>query len=1166
MSGFVHLHLHSEYSLLDGACRINDILKKAKELGQASVAITDHGVMYGCVDFYNAAKEAGIKPIIGCEVYVAPRTMYDKEHRFDSDNNHLVLLVKNKKGYENLLKIVSKAFIEGFYIKPRTDMNELRAHSEGLIALSACLAGAVPQRILADDIDGARKLAAEYKEIFGEDYYLELQNHGINEQLAVNRELEKISRELDIPLVATNDVHYINKEDAYMQNVLMCVQTAKTIDDENAMAFPTEEFYMKSEDEMRQLFGRYENAIENTVKIADKCNFDFEFGNFHLPKYQLPDDREAYEYLCEQVKIGFDKRFPNASDELVERMQYELTTIRDMGYVDYFLIVWDFVKFAKDRDIPVGPGRGSAAGSIVSYCLGITDINPIKYNLIFERFLNPERITMPDIDIDFCTERRQEVIDYVVSKYGRNKVAQIVTFGTFAAKGAIRDVGRVLNVPYGDVDRIAKLVPNDYAVRHKTLMDAVKEISELGQLYQNDPAVHNLIDTAAKIEGMPRHSSIHAAGIVITGEDVDCYVPLQKSDELAITQYTMTTLERLGLLKMDFLALRNLTVIKYAENIINHGSADIGGKGEFRVEEQSFDDPEVYKMLSEGNTSGVFQLESNGMRQMLCEMKPTCFEDIIAAISLYRPGPMDSIPTYIANMHYPERVNYATPLLEPILNMTYGCIVYQEQVMQIFRELAGYSFGKADLVRRAMSKKKADVLEKERHAFIYGKEGENCGCVANGIDEKTATKLFDDMASFASYAFNKSHAAAYAAVAYRTAYLKCRYPCEYMAALLTSVIGNTDKVVEYIAECNNIGIKILPPDVNKSFIGFSVSENAIRFGLVAIKSIGFGVIEELVKERNHDGEFLSFEDFLKRMDNTTINKKAVQMLINAGALDSLGLKRSQMLQTYETMMDSIAEIGGKTIEGQMDMFGQYAESNVFSQVYPDIPELPKLELLRAERDAVGLYVSGHPLSEYDEEIKNIAPVSIRKIIDSFKEDGENIVKDNDTVVITAVVTSFKLKHTKNNSVMAFVGLDDGTASLEMIVFAKTLEKFRGVLTENNVIVAEVRVSAREDEPVKAVLGSACNIKDYKTETKVKPATLTAGRKLYIKVPDMESDKLKKALNICRVFDGPVPLIVYTEDDRKYHQAARGLWVEPCHVLLRELKGILGEKNVVEKSD
>ncbi len=1160
--GFVHLHLHTEYSLLDGACRIKDIPARAEELGQTAVAITDHGVMYGAVDFYKACKAVGIKPIIGCEVYLAPRTMADKQHQFDSANYHLVLLAKNEVGYHNLIKIVSSAFVDGFYIKPRTDMATLRKYSEGIIALSACLAGKIPQCLLQDDYESAKKTALEFLDIFGEDFYLELQNHGIKEQMYVNKGILRLGKELGIPFVATNDAHYLKKEHAYAQKVLMCIQTAKTIDDDSAMEFPTDEFYMKSEEEMRELFGSVEGAIENTQKIADLCNYDFEFGKFHLPKYAVPEGKTAYEYLRELSYKGFEERYgENADASLKERLDYELETINTMGYVDYFLIVWDFINFAISRDIPVGPGRGSAAGSIVSYCLRITDLDPIKHSLIFERFLNPERVTMPDIDIDFCTERRQEVIDYVVSKYGKSHVAQIVTFGTMKARQAIHDVGRVLNLPLSTVNAAAKLVPGN--VLGITLKEALESSPELRKMYENDSAIKGLVDTAMLLEGMPRHSSIHAAGVVITEGDVDNFVPLQRSDEMAVTQYVMTTLEELGLLKMDFLALRNLTVIKYAENIINKTNPD------FAVANQTLEDKAVYDMLAAGHTSGVFQLESQGMRAMLTEMQPTCFEDIIAAISLYRPGPMDSIPTYVNNMHHPEAVSYAHPKLKEILSMTYGCIVYQEQVMQIFREIAGYSFGRADVVRRAMSKKKADVMIKERKTFIEG-------AISNGMSEHDASKLFDDMASFASYAFNKSHAAAYAVVAYRTAYLKCHYPCEYMAALISSVIGNVDKMVGYILECGKIDIDVLPPNINKSLSEFTVENGAIRFGMVAIKNIGYGVIDEIVAERELNGNFESFEDFINRMADKPINKKAVQMLITSGAFDGLGLHRSQMLQAYESMMDSLAEKTRSNVVGQFDLFSMDSakDDEALRTVFPNIPELTQIEKLKYEKEALGIYISGHPLTQYGYILENM---STTKIATLFPDDETVDMMDFDgkEIVVAGVLSGIKQRRTKNNTMMGVCRIEDETAGVELVLFSKALENFRKHLTEDNVVVVKARISVRDEKNISLSLNGIAPI-DSQEALKMSPrrsaarATVTekpapqvpVQKKLYVKVPSLQSADYEKVSKILKVFDGETPLVIYCGDTKKYMQTKSSSWVDACDILINELKCILGENNVV----
>ncbi|MDP4109916.1 MAG: DNA polymerase III subunit alpha, partial [Bacillota bacterium] len=957
MQDFIHLHLHTEYSLLDGACRIDSLMDRLLSVGQNACAITDHGVMYGAIDFYKAAKKKGIKPIIGCEVYVAQRGRFDKTHEFDAESNHLVLLCETNEGYKNLIYLVSAGFTEGFYIKPRIDLELLRQHSKGLIALSACIAGAVPSLILKGRYDAAKELSLSYLEIFGKgNYFLELQDHGIPEQKEVNSALIRISAETGIPLVATNDCHYLTREDARIQDVLLCIQTNRVITDEDRMRFQTDEFFVKSGDEMAALFKNNGEAIENTLKIAERCNVEFEFGKYHLPAFKVPDNKDAFSYLKELCLLGLRKRYPEADESIRQRLFYELDMIRSMGFVDYFLIVGDFISFAKRSGIPVGPGRGSAAGSMVSYCLEITDIDPIKFSLYFERFLNPERISMPDIDIDFCYIRRQEVINYVIEKYGHDKVAQIVTFGTMAARNAIRDVGRALDIPYAQVDAVAKMVPFEL---HVTLDRALTVSPQLKELYDSDETIKNLIDTAIKLEGMPRHASTHAAGVVITKSPVYEFVPLSKNDESVVTQYTMTALEELGLLKMDFLGLRNLTVMQDASDMVCRKEPG------FSLEEISDDDGETFKMLADGKTSGVFQLESAGMTSVVTGMGAQSIEDITAVVALYRPGPMQYIPKYIAGKKNPGQVTYKHPKLREILSVTYGCMVYQEQVMEVFRKLAGYSLGKADMVRRAMSKKKFEALIKERENFIFGNEKEGiAGAVANGVDKNTAEAIFDEIMDFANYAFNKAHAACYAVIAYRTAYLKCHYPREYMAALLTSVLDFTPKIQAYIAECRDMGITVLPPDINESDADFTVYGENIRFGLAAVKNIGRSFILKLMEERNQKGPFLSLQDFCERMAEYDINRRTVESLIRCGAFDSTGARRSQLMNVYDRVIDSVGNARRQNVEGQMDLFGS-AENSSLNQIdLPDIKEFSQRELLAMEKASTGLFLSGHPMTEY----------------------------------------------------------------------------------------------------------------------------------------------------------------------------------------------------------
>ena len=1001
--GFVHLHVHTEYSLLDGACRIRDLPKLVKELGQTACAITDHGVMYGAVDFYRACKAEGIHPIIGCEVYVARRTRFDKQHEFDAESRHLVLLCKNETGYRNLSYMVSQAYIEGFYIKPRIDMELLRAHSDGLIALSACLAGEIPKRLMNGDYNGAKAYALEMRGIFGEDFYLELQDHGIAEQTEVNRGLLRLHNETGIPLVCTNDAHYLRKEDAENHDVLLCIQTGKTVDDENRMRYEPRNFYIRSTEEMETLFAGYPDAVANTEKIAEKCQLEFTFGKYHLPEFKLPEGYDSPTYLRKLCDEGFARRYGQAKPEYRKQLDYELDMIEKMGFTDYFLIVSDFVRYAKSRGIPVGPGRGSAAGSMVSYCLEITDIDPMKYDLYFERFLNPERVSMPDIDMDFGDTRRGEVVEYVRKKYGDDHVAQIVTFGTMAARAAIRDVGRALNMTYAEVDVVAKLVPAGPGALHITLQEALKLSKQLADMYREEPKVKKLIDTAMALEGMPRHASTHAAGVVITKLPVYEYVPLARNDDAVVCQYVMTTLEELGLLKMDFLGLRNLTVLDDAVKMVQQREP------EFALSKIPDDDAETYDMISRGQTAGVFQIESTGMTGVCVGLKPQSIEDITAVIALYRPGPMESIPRFIACKHDPKLVTYKHPRLVPILSVTYGCIVYQEQVIRIFQELGGFSLGQADMVRRAISKKKAKEIEKERQAFVYGDAERGIkGCIANGIDEKTAQAIYDEIYDFANYAFNKAHAVSYAVVAYQTAYFKCHYTKEYMAALLTSVLDNSDKVAGYIGECRDCGIALLPPDVNRSSDRFTVEPGGIRFGLVAIKNIGRGFIQSVVREREQGGSFTSLQDFCDRMyDCGDMNKRAVENLIRSGAFDSMGARRSQLLAVYEKVLDGIGNVRRRNVEGQIDFFGMSAaNSTVETVVMPDIPEFTATERMHMEKETTGLYLSGHPMVGYRAAARSSGAVTLNEILeDVSSEEGPTRFADGMPVTVAGIVAS-----------------------------------------------------------------------------------------------------------------------------------------------------------------
>ena len=1161
MSKFVHLHVHSEYSLLDGACRIKDMIKRAKELDQPAIAITDHGCMYGVMDFYKTAKSEGIKPIIGCEVYVAKRSRFDKVREYDSEIYHLVLLCKNNVGYQNLIKMVSQSFIEGFYNKPRIDEELLREHSEGLIALSACLAGAIPRAINRNDYESAKEIALNYQEIFGKDnFYLELQNHGIAEEIRILPMLSRLSKETGIPMVATNDCHYITQEDSRMHEVLLCIQTNHTVEDDDKMDFGTDQVYIKSEEEMHQLFDEYEGAIENTTKIAERCNVEFEFGKTKLPHFDVPNNKDHYKYFKEQCYNGLYRNYgENPDKSLVDRLEYELSTIKKMGYVDYYLIVHDFVRYAKSVDIAVGPGRGSGAGSLAAYCIGITGIDPIKYNLLFERFLNPERVSMPDFDIDFCYVRRQEVIDYVIRKYGADHVAQIITFGTMAARGAIRDVGRALAIPYAEVDSVAKLVPMELGM---TIEKAMSSSADLRKKYEENPKLKELIDMAKKLEGMPRHASTHAAGVVITEKPVSEYVPLAKNDEAVVTQFTMTTLEELGLLKMDFLGLRTLTVIKDTEKMINKVEP------EFKIENIDLRDNEVFNMMSKGLTQGVFQYESVGMKNVLMQLKPDSIEDLIAVISLYRPGPMSSIPQYIENRHHPDKIKYKHPLLSDILDVTYGCIVYQEQVMQIFRKLAGFSLGRADIVRRAMSKKKKDVMEREHQIFIHGlvdEEGkvEVEGCIRRGISEEVASSIYSEMESFASYAFNKSHAAAYAVISYQTAYLKCKYPKEYMASLITSVLDNINKVVEYIEECKNLKIEVLPPSINESEDIFTVSGTDIRFGLLAIKSLGKAPLEKILKERKN-GKFKSLYDFCKRMYSKDIQKKAVENLIKGGAFDNMGANRRQMIKVLDNIFESLHTERKNNLEGQIGFFDTMNKEEEMSIEIPNLEEFPQEELLKMEKEITGLYLSGHPLKEFSKLIMSGNYAKIGDIISIPKEESPKY-KDGDRVKILAIISDVKLKTSKNNNTFAYVSIEDMYGAMEMMVFSSVLEKSSFLLMAGNIVEIHARISVREDEETKLIceeIVSAPSLSETKIDVEKNKPVKNPG--LYIRVKNENCFEYERALLLLSIFEGSTPVYIFLEDEKKLILAPRKLWISKNDVLIRELKNKIGDRNVAVK--
>ncbi len=1163
---FVHLHVHTEYSLLDGSNKIKEYVAKVKELGMNAAAITDHGVMYGVIDFYRAAHETGIKPILGCEVYVAPGSRFDREKVQGEDRYfHLILLAENNKGYNNLMKIVSRGFTEGYYYRPRVDKEVLETYHEGIIVLSACLAGEVQKLLARGAYEEAKEAALWYDKIFGHgNYFLELQDHGLSEQQNVNQQLLRLSQDTNIPLVATNDVHYTYETDVDSHDILLCIQTGKKLSDEKRMRYEGGQFFVKSEEQMRELFPYALEALENTQKIADRCQVEIEFGVTKLPQFDVPDGYTSWEYLNKLCYEGLEQRYPSENgkvvilgkekeisiEELKSQLQYELDIIKQMGYVDYFLIVWDFIRFAREQDIAVGPGRGSAAGSIVAYTLAITNIDPLRYNLIFERFLNPERVTMPDIDIDFCVERRQEVIDYVSKKYGKDRVVQIVTFGTLAARGVIRDVGRVMDLPYAFVDNIAKQIPEELGI---TIDKALDMNRELHTLYEKDESIKRLIDMSRRLEGLPRHTSMHAAGVVISSKEVDEFVPLSRgADGAIITQFTMTTLEELGLLKMDFLGLRNLTVLQNAVKLIQNNR-----KLQLDIDNIDFNDKVVLDSLGTGKTDGVFQLESAGMKNFMKELKPQSLEDIIAGISLYRPGPMDFIPAYIQGKNNHDTVTYDCPQLEPILAPTYGCIVYQEQVMQIVRDLAGYTLGRSDLVRRAMSKKKASVMEKERKNFVYGNPEEGVlGCVNNGIDEKIANKIYDEMIDFAKYAFNKSHAAAYAVVAYQTAYLKYYYPLEYMASLMSSVMGNVGKISEYILSCRQMGLKLLPPSVNEGESNFSVSEGAIRYGLSAIKSVSHTFIKNLCEERKERGKFINLTDFLTRMAEKEINKRVVENLIKSGALDNLGATRKQSMMVYAEIMEGITREKKNTMIGQMTLF-DFApeEKSNFDIKMPEVGEYSKEEYLAFEKEVLGIYVSGHPLEEYEEKLrKNITRVTTDFLLD--EETGQTKVKEGEMAMVGGMIVKKTIKYTKRNQIMAFITLEDLVGTLEVVIFPKDYEKNDKLLNVDEKVFVRGHVSTEEEKNGKLICEKMYSFKDAKRELWLQFDT----REEYQK----KQNKLMELLEKSGGSDGNDNIIIYISIEKQIKRLPKSCNICVTSEMLHKLSDFLGEKNVKVK--
>lgn len=1157
---FTHLHVHTEFSLLDGMSRIKELVSRAKELGMDSVAITDHGVMFGVIDFYKEAKKQGIKPIIGCEVYTATRTMLDKDSEKDKRNGHLVLLAKDNEGYRNLIKIVSEGFTKGFYYKPRIDKDVLRKYNGGIIALSACLAGEVQHRLLNHDYEGAKKEALEMLDIFGEgNFYLELQDQGLEEEYKILPLMKKLRQETGIPFVATNDVHYVRQEDAAAHDVLLCIQTASNIDDEKRMRFPNDQFYLKSEREMEMLFADIPEAIQNTHIIANQCNMEFEFGNLHLPEFVAPDGLENYQYLRKLCEEGLVDRYGKIDEELEKRFEYEISTIEKMGYVEYFLIVWDFINYAKENNIMVGPGRGSAAGSIVAYALKITDIDPIKYGLIFERFLNPERVSMPDIDIDFCYERRQEVINYVIEKYGEDRVAQIITFGTMKAKAAVRDVGRALNVSYAETDSIAKAIPFELKM---TIDKALSMNPELKASYESNDTVATVIDTARALEGLSRHASTHAAGVVISKKSINEYVPLYLADKGISTQFTMTTIEELGLLKMDFLGLRTLTVIRDALELIkqNHGVT-------IDFSKMNYDDAKVYEMIANGNTQGVFQLESGGMTQFMKNLKPDCFEDIVAGISLYRPGPMGSIPVYIENKKNPSSIRYIDKSLEHILSVTYGCLVYQEQVMQIVRDLAGYTYGRSDLVRRAMSKKKMDVMLEEKANFIYGKDREDgsieiMGCLRNGVSEEAAEEIFNQMVTFAEYAFNKSHAAAYAVVAYETGYLKAYYPTEFMAALMTSVIGDSLQIAKYIRNCIEMGIEVLPPSVIESNKKFTVRDGKIRFGLLGVKNVGEGVIVEIERMRKEKGIPKDIFQFINNVDIHEINKKAVESLIKAGAFDCLNVNRAQYLAVFEGLIESAQNNAKKNIEGQLSLFETNMGSSDMQEISGKLPDVTNFDsdvLVAMEKEMLGVYITGHPLNDYAEKIKSITSITSEDLVHA---DENEKISDGMKAIMAGIVTSKKTLVTKSNKMMAFINIEDLYGEIEVVVFPNVYEKYMQLIDEDAIIVVKGTLNFKEDEAPKLLANTITDLKKT-DESLSREITESNGGlvKINIEAHLSEDKTLEQVKKIIKENSGNVPVILYLRASGKVIKADKSLWVNPKEEFVKVLAQLLGDQNI-----
>ena len=1150
---FTHLHVHTEYSLLDGSSKISELLPRAKELGMDSLAITDHGVMYGVIDFYKKAKEVGIKPILGCEIYVAPGSRFDREQSRGEDRYyHLVLLAENNQGYKNLMKIVTRGFTEGYYYRPRVDYEILERYHEGIIALSACLAGEIPNKILKEDYEGAREAARRMNALFGPgNFFLELQDHGLRQQTQVNSVIMRMSKELDIPLVVTNDVHYIREEDAVPHDILLCIQTGKLVTDKDRMRYEGGQFFLKSEEEMQKVFPYAREAMENTHKIAERCNVEIVFGEQKVPKFDVPEGYDAFSYLKELCEKGLVKRYGDPPpEELKERLAYELDTIKNMGYVDYFLIVWDFIRFAKSQGIAVGPGRGSAAGSIVSYCLEITNIDPIRYQLIFERFLNPERVSMPDIDIDFCYERRQEVIDYVYEKYGKDKVVQIITFGTMAARMAVRDVGRAMNIPYAQVDKVAKMIPMELGI---TIEKALKHNPELRQAYEADEVTKNLIDMSMRLEGLPRHTSIHAAGVVIGSEPLDEFVPLSRgADNVITTQFTMTTIEELGLLKMDFLGLRTLTVIQDAVRMVEKKTGQ-----PLDINAIDYNDAAVYEMIGQAKTEGVFQLESAGMKSFMRELKPGNLEDIIAGISLYRPGPMDFIPKYIKGKNNKESIRYSCPELEEILEPTYGCIVYQEQVMQIVMKLAGYTLGRSDLVRRAMSKKNADVMAKERANFVYGNEEEGVeGCIKRGIPEDVANHVFDEMIDFAKYAFNKSHAAAYAVVAYQTAWLRCHYPMEFMAALLTSVITNPKKITEYINTCRSMGIRILQPDINEGESGFSVSGDAIRYGLSAIKSLGKNVIDAMIEEREAHGKYKNLKDFMERLTSKEINKRTIENLIKAGALDSLGATRRQLMMVYAYVLDEVNREKKENITGQMSLFDFFSEEEKkeYEIQYPDVGEFEMSQKLAFEKEVLGIYVSGHPLQDYMASMEKQITAKTTDF-EPDEESGLAVVKDGRNYIVGGLISNVTVKLTKTNQNMAFITLEDLYGTVEVILFPRDYQKYRDLLVMDTGVYVRGRASVSEE--------------NGKLVAETVIAMDQVPKEVWIQTPNIGyfQEKQEMLYDVIRRHPGEQGIVIYSREEKAVKRLPSYENISGDAVSLGELRELFGEKNVklVEKS-